>query len=119
MNGLNAYSLVLLSDTLALSSWIPNFQAARYLEIQGLEDLACRAVADVIEGKTPEEIRATFNIKKDMTPGEEDEVAVRELHAWQRATSSSENMELTPEEARRDWMDIVNSKFCTDYLLDF
>jgi len=109
MNGLNAYSLVLLSDTLALSSWIRNFQAARYLEIQGLEDLACRAVADVIEGKTPEEIRATFNIKKDMTP-EEEEVAVRELHAWQRATSSSENMELTPEEARREWMDIVNSK---------
>ena len=118
MNGLNAYSLVLLSDTLALSSWIRNFQAARYLEIQGLEDRACRAVADVIEGKTPEEIRATFNIKKDMTP-EEDEVAVRELHAWQRATSSSENMELTPEEARRDWMDVVNSKFCTYYLLDF
>jgi len=118
MNGLNAYSLVLLSDTLALSSWIRNFQAARYLEIQGLEDRACRAAADVIEGKTPEEIRATFNIKKDMTP-EEDEVAVRELHAWQRATSSSENMELTPEEARREWMDIVNSKFCTYYLSDF
>jgi len=27
-------------------------------------------------------IHATFNIKKDMTP-EEEEVAVRELHAWQ------------------------------------
>ena len=118
MNGLNAYSLVLLSDTLALSSWIRNFQAARYLEIQGLENLACRAVADVIEGKTLEETRATFNIKNDMTPEEEEE-AVRELHAWQRATSSSENMELTPEEARRDWMDIVNSKFCTYYLSDF
>jgi len=77
MNGLNAYSLVLLSDTLALSSWIRNFQAACSLEIQGLEDLACRSVADVIEGKTPEEIRATFNIKKDMTP-EEEEVAGRE-----------------------------------------
>ena len=44
---------------------------------------------------------------------EEEEVTVRELHAWQRATSSLENMELTPEEARRDWMDVVNSKFCT------
>ena len=50
---------------------------------------------------------------------EEEEVAVRELHAWQRATSSLENMEPTPEEARRDWMDVVNSKFCTYYLLDF
>lgn len=31
-------------------------------------------VANMIKGKTPEEIRKTFNIKNDFTPAEEEQV---------------------------------------------
>ncbi|AES62449.1 SKP1-like protein 1 [Medicago truncatula] len=48
--------------------------AANYLDIKGLLDLTCQIVADMIKGKTPEEIRKTFNIKNDFTPKEEEEV---------------------------------------------
>lgn len=43
-------------------------QAAHYLNIKSLLNLTCRTVADMIKGKTPEEIRKTFNIKNDFTP---------------------------------------------------
>ena len=46
--------------------------AANYLNIKGLLDLTCQAVADMIKGKTPEEIRKHFNIKNDFTPEEEE-----------------------------------------------
>ena len=55
-------------------------QAANYLNIKSLLDLTCQTVADVIKGKTPEEIRKTFNIKNDFTPEEEEEV--RRENAW-------------------------------------
>ncbi|KAL6226992.1 hypothetical protein ACLB2K_000951 [Fragaria x ananassa] len=48
--------------------------AANYLNIKNLLDLTCQTVADMIKGKTPEEIRKTFNIKNDFTPEEEEEV---------------------------------------------
>lgn len=37
--------------------------AANYLNIKALLDLTCRTVANMIKGKTPEEIRKTFNKK--------------------------------------------------------
>ncbi|XP_030464129.1 SKP1-like protein 1B [Syzygium oleosum] len=54
--------------------------AANYLNIKGLLDLTCQTVADMIKGKTPEEIRKTFNIKNDFTPEEEEDV--RRENQW-------------------------------------
>jgi S-phase kinase-associated protein 1 len=54
--------------------------AANYLNIMGLLDLTCQTVAQMIKGKTPEEIRKTFNIKNDFTPEEEEEV--RRENQW-------------------------------------
>lgn len=52
-----------------------SFQAANYLDIKGLLDVTCKTVANMIKGKTPEEIRKTFNIKNDFTEEEEAQVA--------------------------------------------
>jgi S-phase kinase-associated protein 1 len=41
--------------------------AANYLNIEGLTDLTCQTVADMIKGKNPEEIRNMFNIKRAFT----------------------------------------------------
>lgn len=54
--------------------------AANYLNIESLLDLACATVANMIKGKTPEEIRTQFNIKNDFTPEEEEEV--RRENQW-------------------------------------
>ncbi|KAM7259255.1 hypothetical protein ACFE04_014996 [Oxalis oulophora] len=54
--------------------------AANYLNIKSLLDLTCQTVADMIKGKTPEEIRKTFNITNDFTPEEEEEV--RRENQW-------------------------------------
>lgn len=56
------------------------FQAANFLHIKDLLDLTCQSVADMIKGKTPEEIRKTFNIKNDFTPDEEE--AIRRENQW-------------------------------------
>ena len=55
-------------------------QAANYLDIESLLDLTCQTGADMIKGKTPEEIRKTFNIKNDFTPEEEEDV--RRENQW-------------------------------------
>lgn len=54
--------------------------AANYLNIKPLLDLCCLTVANMIKGKTPEEIRKTFNIVNDFTPEEEEEV--RRENQW-------------------------------------
>mmetsp|Transcript_4670 Transcript_4670/g.9408 ORF Transcript_4670/g.9408 Transcript_4670/m.9408 type:complete len:160 (-) Transcript_4670:375-854(-) len=54
--------------------------ASNYMDIQPLLDLTCKTVASMIKGKSPEQIRADFNIKSDFTP--EEEAEVRSENAW-------------------------------------
>lgn len=75
-----------------LSSWDLNFLkidqailfdiilAANFLDIKNLLDIACTAVANIMKGKSPEELRKTFNIKNDFAPDELEQVE-RE-NAW-------------------------------------
>ncbi|KAK2947666.1 putative E3 ubiquitin ligase complex SCF subunit sconC [Blattamonas nauphoetae] len=42
--------------------------AAHYLEIKALLDLCCAKIASTLKGKSPEEIRAQYNIENDLTP---------------------------------------------------
>lgn len=53
---------------------------ANSVSIKPLLDLTCKTVANMIKGKTPEEIRNTFNIKNDFTPEEEEQV--RKENEW-------------------------------------
>jgi S-phase kinase-associated protein 1 len=48
--------------------------AANYLNIRTLLELTCQTVANMIKGKSTEEMREMFNIKNDFTPEEEEEV---------------------------------------------
>lgn len=48
--------------------------AANYLDIKGLLDVTCKTIANMIKGKTPEDIRKTFNIKNDFSTSEEEQV---------------------------------------------
>ena len=54
--------------------------AANYMDIKSLLELASSKVASIIKGKTPEEIRKTFNIQNDFTPEEEEQI--REENQW-------------------------------------
>lgn len=54
--------------------------AANYLDIRGLQDATCKTVANMIKGKTPDEIRKTFNIQNDLTPEEEEQI--RRENEW-------------------------------------
>ena len=48
--------------------------AANYLNIKSLLSLTCAKVASLMKGKTPDQIRAVFNIRNDYTQAEEEEV---------------------------------------------
>mmetsp|Transcript_1810 Transcript_1810/g.2415 ORF Transcript_1810/g.2415 Transcript_1810/m.2415 type:complete len:172 (+) Transcript_1810:120-635(+) len=54
--------------------------ASNYMNIQPLLDLTCLAVAVMIKGKSPEEIRSIFNISNEFSP--EEEAAVQEENKW-------------------------------------
>jgi len=54
--------------------------AANYMDIKPLLELASSKIASIIKGKTPEEIRKTFNIQNDFTPEEEQQI--RDENQW-------------------------------------
>lgn len=55
-------------------------QAANYLDIKNLIDLTCQTLANMMIGKSPEEIRQMYNIENDFTPEEEEEI--RKENRW-------------------------------------
>ncbi|EPY36925.1 S-phase kinase-associated protein 1 [Strigomonas culicis] len=54
--------------------------AANFLNVKDLLDLTCACVANMIRGKSAEEIRALFNIENDFSPEEEDKI--RDENRW-------------------------------------
>ena len=54
--------------------------AANFMDIKPLLDLTCATIASMVKGKTPEEIRETFNIINDYIA--EDEALIREQNRW-------------------------------------
>lgn len=54
--------------------------AANYLDIRPLIDVTCTTVANMIKGKTPDEIRVIFEIKENPTPEEQEQI--RKDNAW-------------------------------------
>jgi hypothetical protein len=78
-------------------------QAANYLNINNILDLACQAVADMIKGKTPEEIRKTFNIKNDFTPEEEEGVRLEKLWATFNIKSDFTHEEEEVDRLENQW----------------
>ncbi len=54
--------------------------AANYLDIPHLLCLGCKTVANLIKGKTPDEIREIFEIEDDLTTEEKDQI--RKENEW-------------------------------------
>ncbi|KAG1485929.1 hypothetical protein G6F47_013052 [Rhizopus delemar] len=51
--------------------------ASNYLDIKQLLNLGCKTVANMIKGKTAEDIRRSYNITNDFTPEEEAQIYER------------------------------------------
>lgn len=49
-------------------------QAANFLDLKPMLDVTCKAVAEMIKGKTPEDIKKIFGVEGDFTPEEKAQV---------------------------------------------
>ncbi|KAL9701070.1 hypothetical protein quinque_004511 [Culex quinquefasciatus] len=58
--------------------------AANYLDMKQLIAVCCKTVANMIKGKTADQIRKTFNIENDFPPGEEDKIRLRNQFCEER-----------------------------------
>ena len=48
--------------------------ASNYLDMKNLLDLTCAKIANLIKGKSPEQIKDMFGIENDFTPEEEEKI---------------------------------------------
>nr|TKW35935.1 hypothetical protein SEVIR_2G407900v2 [Setaria viridis] len=69
-----------LVDRLSQDALFDLVEAADSLKMDGLLDVTCRKLADMMKGKTTAQIRETFNIENDFTKEQEEEI--RREHAW-------------------------------------
>ena len=69
-----------LVDCLSQEALFNLTAASDSLIMDGLLDVTCRQIADMMKGKTIAEIRKMFNIKNDFTKEQEQEI--RREHAW-------------------------------------
>jgi S-phase kinase-associated protein 1 len=69
-----------LVDCLSQDALFNLTEASDSLVMDGLLDLTCRKIADLMRGKTIAEMRKMFNIKNDFT--EEQEEEIRREYAW-------------------------------------
>ena len=54
--------------------------AANFLDIKELLEVGCKTVANMIKGKSTEELRNLFGIVNDLTPAEEEKI--RTENSW-------------------------------------
>ncbi|KAK1278881.1 SKP1-like protein 1A [Acorus gramineus] len=54
--------------------------ATNYMVVQGLMNLTCRSVADMVKDLSVEEVRVFFNVENDFT--EEEEAEIRRQNEW-------------------------------------
>ncbi|KAK3125755.1 hypothetical protein QOZ80_7BG0609350 [Eleusine coracana subsp. coracana] len=55
-------------------------KAANFLDIKGLELITCEKIANMIKGKSPEQLRKMFHVVNDFTKEEEEEI--RRESSW-------------------------------------
>lgn len=55
-------------------------KASNYLDNQLLLDNTCKYIANLLKGKTPEQIRETFDIENDLTPEQEEHI--NKVNQW-------------------------------------
>lgn len=67
-------------------------QAAVYMDMRGLIDVTAKTVANMIKGKTAEEIRKRFNIKNDFVSAKEEPEEVPKEAAQGRCTRSKKRV---------------------------
>eukprot|EP00036_Acanthoecidae_sp_10tr_P011963 CAMPEP_0182915650 /NCGR_PEP_ID=MMETSP0105_2-20130417/455_1 /TAXON_ID=81532 ORGANISM="Acanthoeca-like sp., Strain 10tr" /NCGR_SAMPLE_ID=MMETSP0105_2 /ASSEMBLY_ACC=CAM_ASM_000205 /LENGTH=181 /DNA_ID=CAMNT_0025052529 /DNA_START=87 /DNA_END=632 /DNA_ORIENTATION=+ len=65
--------------------------AANFLDIKSMLNLTCKGVAEMIKGKSPDEIKKIFGIEGEFT--EEEKRAVYEEHDWLREEAPKEDEE--------------------------
>ena len=58
----------------ALAQLFEMILAANFLDLKPMLDITCKAVAEMIKGKTPDEIKAVFGVEGDFTEEEKQQV---------------------------------------------
>ncbi|KAI1290237.1 E3 ubiquitin ligase complex SCF subunit sconC [Halotydeus destructor] len=79
---------------------ISAIKATNYLKLQGLMDICCKTMANMIKGKTAEEMRDILGIENDFTPAEEKRMK-KELPARRKMYKKLEQQRLKDLEKKR------------------